>query len=279
MQASYLYASGSAAILTTKLLSDEKIRRVAESKDTDEALRLLFEAGYADGVAMTSADFEDTLAAQMRQAAEFVSENTADRAATDCFLLRADYLTAKMAMKCKYARKTPAAYAYGGLFDGQKLFESLSRDDYSALPPEMAEALGKIDEKFFEGDRNPAVVDDILDTAYYGHVSALLKNCGSKAVKDYFAAEADTKNLINFFRCLKAGFGKETFDGVFAACGKIPRGFFDEMFASNGEKAAENLPCDEYRDFLEILLREYKSGVAMAESEARAADLKKKIMY
>ena len=122
MQASYLYASGSAAILTTKLLSDEKIRRVAESKDTDEALRLLFEAGYADGVAMTSADFEDTLAAQMRQAAEFVSENTADRAATDCFLLRADYLNAKMAMKCKYARKTPAAYAYGGLFDGQKLF-------------------------------------------------------------------------------------------------------------------------------------------------------------
>ena len=279
MQASYLYASGSAAILTTKLLSDEKDRRAAASKDTDEALRLLFEAGYADGVAMTSADFEDTLAAQMRQAAEFVSENTADRAATDCFLLRADYLNAKMAMKCKYARKTPTAYAYGGLFDGQKLFESLSRDDYSALPPEMAEALGKIDEKFFEGDRNPAVVDDILDTAYYGHVSALLKNCGSKAVKDYFAAEADTKNLINFFRYLKAGFGKETFDGVFAACGKIPRGFFDEMFASNGEKAAENLPCDEYRDFLEILLREYKSGVAMAESEARAADLKKKIMY
>ena len=30
---------------------------------------------------------------------------------------------------------------------------------------------------------------------------------------------------------------------------------------------------------MEILLREYKSGVAMAESEARAADLKKKIMY
>ncbi len=279
MQESYLYAAGSAAILTTKLLSEEKLRRVAESKDIDEALRLLFEAGYADGVAMTSADFEDVLSGQMDRVAEFVSENTADKAATDCFLLRADYLNAKMAMKCKYARKTPEMYAGGGLFDGQKLFEDISHDDYSALPLEMAQALGEIDEKFFEGTRSPAVVDDILDTAYYSHVATLARSCSSKAVKDYFAAEADTKNLINFFRCLRAGFEKEAFDRVFAVCGKISHEFFDEMFISNGEDVAEKLPCEEYKEFLEILLSEYKDGGAMAKSEAYAADFKKKIMY
>lgn len=277
MQASYLYTSGRVAILIGKLLSEEKTERIAESKDTDEALRLLFEAGYADGVTMTAADFEDTLAAQMREAAEFVSESSPERNTTDCFLLRADYLNAKMAMKCKYARKTPPLYAYGGLYDGEKLFEDIQRDNYEGLPPEMAEALGGIDEKFYDGARKPAVIDNLLDTAYYRQVARLIKNCKSAVVKEYFAAEADIKNILDFFRVTKANLGEQAFFDIFAEGGKLDKEFFEGMYGEDISKITEKFFQTDYKDFVSVIAEEYGAG-AFSKSQAYAADYKKKII-
>ena len=136
---SYIYTNGSVAVLTTKLLSQEKLSRMAESDSVGEALKVLFESGYADGTAMTAADFESVLAEQTKQAAEFVKQNSPEPASTDCFLLQTDYRNAKIAMKSKYARKEPQYLTEGGTLDASALSSKIITDDYGDFPAEMAE--------------------------------------------------------------------------------------------------------------------------------------------
>ena len=48
MQESYLYANSSAVALSSKLLTHEKILRLAECDSVEEGFKLLLEAGFAD---------------------------------------------------------------------------------------------------------------------------------------------------------------------------------------------------------------------------------------
>lgn len=278
MQTSYIYAGGSAGVLSTKLLPQEKIMRMAESETIGEALKILLEAGYADGVAVDSADFESVLAEQMKAAAVFVRDCSPEPAATDCFLLQTDYRNAKIIMKSKYSRKQPSYLTEGGVYDAAEMSQKLFVDDYDGLPEEMAEALGHIDAEFYNGNRKPAVIDIALDKAYYRQVFALVKKCKSGSVKDYFIADADMKNLLNFFRVKKAGLDKGYFDGLFLEGGSIDADFFDGLFADETANAADALDGGKYNEFVNIVLEEFDEGGAFSKSETYALNFKNNII-
>lgn len=274
----YIYTNASVAVLTTKLLSQEKITRMAESDSVDEALKVLFEAGYADGTALTVADFETALAEQMKQTAEFVKQNSPEPPSTDCFLLQTDYRNAKIIMKSKYARKNPQYLTEGGVFDATILSSKILNDDYCDLPAEMSEALEDIDKKFYEGMRKPAVIDVALDKAYYKQVARLLKKSKSKSVIDYFAADADMKNILNFFRVKRAGLDREYFINLFLDSVRLGKDFFIRIFDGDFERVAEEFDGTGYGEFVSCILQEFTSGAAFSRSETFALNYKKNLL-
>lgn len=275
---SYIYTNGSVAVLTTKLLSQEKLSRMAESDSVDEALKVLFESGYADGTAMTAADFESVLAEQTKQAAEFVKQNSPEPASTDCFLLQTDYRNAKIAMKSKYARKEPQYLTEGGTLDASALSSKIITDDYGDFSAEMAEALEEIDKKFYEGNRKPALIDVTLDKAYYKQVARLLKKSKSKSVINYFAADADMKNILNFFRVKRAGLDKEYLLNLLLDSVKLSKDFFERIFDGDFERIQEEFDGTGYGEFVSCILEEYNGGTAFAKSEALALNCKKNLI-
>lgn len=277
MQESYLYANSSAVALSSKLLTHEKILRLAECDSVEEGFKLLLEAGFADGKALTVKNFEEALKNRLDEAFDLVLKNSPEPNSTNCFLLINDYRNAKTVMKCKYSRKEVPLLS-NGIFDAEKLKEKLLNDDYSDFPEEMSQALAEIDEQFYLGNRKPAVIDVALDKAYYKNVFRLLKKSKSETIKNYFTAEVDMKNILDFFRVKKAGLGQDYFFNIFVEGASLDKDFFTSLFAADDENFLIKFSGTAYVDFVKLLSEEIKEGKAFSKSEVFCLDYKKKLL-
>ncbi len=200
------YAGGRVAVLTTKLWTKERFLHLADSSSLDLAVRSLVESGYGNGKTVeNSNDYEEILQSELALSVNFLNEMSCSPQITDCFLLRYDYLNAKVMMKCKYMREEPANLYGCGLLSASKMWEQIAVDDYRELPEPMQWALNAIDLEFVNGNRTPSVIDNYLDRAMFKDLAKRTKRCHIASVKDYFKISADVANLMCFFRLKRAG--------------------------------------------------------------------------
>lgn len=247
------YAGGRVAVLTTKLWTKDRFLRLAESSSLDMAVRSLVESGYGLGKTVDNCnDYEEILQAELASSVAFLNEMSCSPRITDCFLVRYDYLNAKVMMKCKYMREEPANLYGCGLISTSKMWEGISVDDYRELPEPMQWALNAIDEQFVNGNRAPSVIDNYLDRAMFKDVASRTKHVSVASVKNYFKISADVANLTCFFRLKRAGIaisadcfaeGGTVKPQVFASLVEIPDGFVNTKFEgklADIAKAVEN---------------------------------------
>ncbi|MEG1710747.1 MAG: V-type ATPase subunit, partial [Clostridia bacterium] len=199
---SYLYANSRASVLSTKLLTQDKFVRMAESENFAEALKVLTECNYG-GVANES-DLDKMLMEEEKSALDFFRDMITVEAIAKVFLLRYDYLNAKIAIKCKYLRLPMPNNLISGMFEASKLFSDIVKDDYDAFEIEMQSALNEIDNKFVDGDKSPMVIDLLCDKALYKNIARLSKDCKSAPIKEYLRRDADTVSLLSYYRAKNA---------------------------------------------------------------------------
>ena len=252
---SYHYANGRVSVLSVKLLTKEKLFKVAESPSLESALKILHDAGYAGGMTLSDAnEFERLLQREWDAVVTFVDGVTAEKETTDCFLLAADVQNLKMLMKQKYLRTTESMRLERGLYDADAA--SVMSDDYSFLPDELSEAMQQIDEEFYQGNRKPFVIDTLLSKAYY---KTVLK-CKNPEIRRYFMTEIDCKNILSFFRTKKAGLSEDYFESLFIGGGNLGR----ELQGSEVWKTANE---------------ELNGGTAFIKTEKLCKDLQREIIF
>ena len=266
--------------MSLKLLSGERFSRMIECSVLLDALKILYEVNYADGLIVGDVnDFEEILEHEWKSIVSFVRSTSAESAATDCFLLAVDILNLKVLMKRKYMRtESQGLLSEYGLFDIDAAATSVLEDEYSFLPKELSDAMGKIDEEFHAGNRKPIVIDVLLDRAYYSVVSRLLKKCKSREVKDYFALEIDGKNLLSLFRVKKAGLGKGYFQSLLIKGGNICHETFETAFSEGIDNSAGAFSNTVFADVANVARTEFDANLPFFETEQKIFNLKRNLI-
>lgn len=249
MKAGLLFANGRAKAKENNFISEERIRRMIESRSLDEAVRILFEINYAGGMMVEPNDFYTILHEEERLLYEFMREVTPKGIGLECFFLKADYHNLKVLCKEKY----------GNILDGEKIlshygliplaklkeqFREMSLDS-----PHMKEAFEYIDGLFEEGKGTPRVIDVTIDKAMFRDLKERLSERGvDKAVIEYFQVLTDSTNILTFLRSVKIEAGYEFFESNFVEGGNLSLEFFKKLDGQK-EKLEKELKGTVYKEF------------------------------
>lgn len=265
MKDDQLYANGRIAVLSTKLLGADKFSRLAESNSLAEALKVLSECNYGGGV--VSSDESVVLTAELDSAMSLLKELCMNAFALEFFLCRYKYHNAKVLMKKKYMRQsgTDGCFMQTGQ-DVSALQESFVNDDYSLCTKNMAEACDKIDTAFADGSRSPQIIDFCLDKAMYEDMRNFSNKSHSELVKQLFAWEVDTINMMLLYRFKKAARIQSDLEKWLIEGGKIKK---ETLFALwNNENEAIDLP-EQYKTFF-ALCTQSNANLVAAENAQKA---------
>lgn len=180
------------------LLGAERLQRVSDAANTEEAVRLLTEAGYP---AMSTPD--EMLFAAEKEAALLFKECMTAGYGLELFLVSDDYHNAKVAAKAYYLGGAKGAYRPEGYLPVAKIEEALEKEEYKGLPLPMGEAFLALGKLHAKDALLPSDVDVLLDKATFDDVNEQGKKA-HPTIKRYFALLADLKNISVAYRAGRA---------------------------------------------------------------------------
>ncbi len=190
-----VYAN-TAAVQYGKRLDGERLRRIVEAATVNDAFRMLADYGYAY---QSGCSVDGFIVGETDRLIRFISDNAPNIRFANALTARFVYNNAKLAYKSRFAA-VPADGYYNTDLDIAKIADG----DYGDADGYMAEALTELDEN---NEKRPQVIDLVLTSAMY---KSVLK-CGIPAVKHYFRAEIDMKNILTAARMKRLGLSGDEF--------------------------------------------------------------------
>lgn len=247
LKKSYPFACTSIKVKEKKLITKERLLRIAETATADEAFKALLETGYGAGETCNASGFEKLIKREMKNAYEFILKMVPDKSEFDLFLYKNDYLNLKVLLKLSI-KKEPLespALKENGTLPIEILKSAITDKEYKGLPEEMHKALISLDRQF-------AVKEDVsliglyLDSAYAAQIQRCLKNVKSDFIKDYMRAFADFTNVISFIRLRLLNFGKEMLKRVYISGGRFEEKTFMELYEASFVSLSRFFAKNEY---------------------------------
>lgn len=221
-QSSYAYAVGRVRALEPRLLSRERIARMADASNAEEAMRLLQEVGYGLGGGERSTfDYELLLSQELSKTYELIDTISPDPQLTDLFRLKWDAHNLKVLLKNRLQdiEGDSLLLPYGTL-PIEKLKRAVYDKDVSDLPPRFKDALQSL-EKSFQGKVDPLAIGTELDKAVFDTVYDALKRRPNAFAQKYFRALSDLTNVMTLMRCRKRGYAQDEIAKMLVAPGGI----------------------------------------------------------
>ncbi|MGI6594071.1 MAG: V-type ATPase subunit [Christensenellales bacterium] len=228
-----LFSNAVAVSKIDKLLSVERLYRIAESLDLESAVKILLENNYGGGIVLESySDFEKLLQAETNIIDVYAKENIPLKTGIECFFLFSDYHNIKVLLKSYFEKKD-----FGYLLDDRGIYSTVELKDkiWSDKPlinPFIDDLIVKIKGSYEEITARDidvkidiAMLDDIRDR--------ISKPFVSKYVKEYFENFINYTNIINLVRVIKAGGNYFYFKSLFIKGGKYDIHIFEEIFEDN----------------------------------------------
>lgn len=258
-----IYANTIASYNEGKLLSEDKLRRLAEADFTD-AVKMLCDYGYGEGVVDSeSYDVDKFITAETARLIDFVKDDCPSDFTAAVLLARFHYNNAKAFYKARFIDKNVLGAAF--VMDDDFTADILN-GDYSGCPQAMSDALKSLDEKAAEGGLTSKQIDDALNKAMYGDMLNNAKRAG-KSVKRYVKIKIDFVNLTAAVRCLKAGCDLKELEKSFIDGGSISYDDMAAAFNAGLDGFADKLRDTVYYDALKTI-GEDGGGLALFESVA-----------
>ena len=251
MNSDQLYANGRLAVMSNRLLTADKFQRIAECKTLVEALRVLQESGYGNGVILDNPnDYEQILKTELDNAMSVLKELCYDESAVRFLLCKYDYVNAKLIMKGKYARRDFSSYCFDFTFyDKVAMQEAFLQDTYTDYGRFMAKACDGIDAEYANGNRSPQVVDRLLDQACFDEMKYYAKRSSSNVVYQLYDWLVNTTNLMLIYRFKKAGYTVEQYRQWIVDGASLKRDMLLALWDSDA--VALDLP-EQYRKFYSL---------------------------
>ena len=220
----FLSISARIRVMETRLLTAERMERMIDAKDVNDAAKILSECGYPDLGDVTPSSLEAMLAQAQAALFQDMGEAVDDRALIDVFRCKYDYHNAKTLVKAEsLGADQDRLLLGGGRYDPATLAEDYRREDLSAYAGTFREAIG-LAREVLGSSGDPQQADLILDRAYFQELAALAQCSGSRFLAGYVTALIDGANLRAAVRAARLGKGPDFLRQVLVAGGSVPPG-------------------------------------------------------
>lgn len=249
----YPYAVARIRMLERSLLTEKNYIQMAEARTTEEALKILSEAGYGNGNSLSVKEYEEALAAQLAKAYADVAELVSGQRFMDMFLLKNDYHNLKVLMKEDISGVDGSNYLVGGgTVSVQVMKSAFQMKAYDTLPANMAEAVAQ-SYSVYGKTLSGQMIDIVLDKAAFKDMSATADKSDNNFIKRYMEYVCDLTNLKSFLRIKNMKKTFEMFTLVFVEGGTLGLDSFKTAF--NAENPASGFKGTYYEALCESMTK------------------------
>ena len=249
----YPYAVARIRMLERSLLTEKNYIQMAEARTPEEALKILFEAGYGSGNSLGVKEYEQALAQQLAKAYADVAELVSGQRFMDVFLLKNDYHNLKVLMKEDISGVDGSKYLVGGgTVDVEVMKAAFRMKAYNTLPANMAEAVAEA-YSVYGKTMSGQMIDIVMDKAAFKDMKATADNSGNDFVKRYLEYLCDLTNLKSFLRIRNMKKTFEMFTLVFVPGGTLGLDSFKTAF--NAENLAAGFKGTYYEELCESMTK------------------------
>lgn len=192
--ANAVYSNARARALEAYLLGRDRIDRMIDCTQADDAVRVLEEINFGEGASVSSAlDFELLISAEKSKLFDFIRVDCPSEALKDYFLLKSDFHNAEAYVKEKHLKiDVEEMTDVSGTIDKKELKEKIMTDDYSSFPKGLAGALSYADEEFVGGRANGMSINAAFERAYFEELG--LRAQKNAYLKEIYTVKADAAN-------------------------------------------------------------------------------------
>lgn len=249
----YLFSTARVRSVEKNMLTRERAEKMIDSKSTEDALRVLDDINYGNGIeSLDPNKYEELLTEEHKKTYDFITSMAPDVEHFNMFLYPYDYHNIKVLMKAEYLGiDAVESLVDTGSIDLKVLKYSVKERDFSALTDNMEKALKEIIETFPKTN-DPQIIDIILDKYCYDEMLSTASKTKSSFIIDYVKLQLDSINLKTYVRLKKMNKSWDFFSKVFLKGGNISEQVFIKNYDDNFEKFAEHLSAFDFKElFLE----------------------------
>lgn len=240
------FANARIKSLEKNLLTSDKIVRLVDSHDVGDALKILAECGYGDGLLGVETDADELLANEENKAIQIFAELMPDGYGLETFVLKNDFHNAKACYKSKISGKpNKRALKPEGLF---KVEEAIESGKYDNLPLEMKSALTFLDKEKEKRNLTGLDVDLSLDQTFFKEVLKILKTSKKSVVSDYYKTLIDCTNVRSFIRCKKLNAKTAFFEKCYIDGGALTLDRFLSMYSLTIGEINEKMKFTDWKE-------------------------------
>ncbi len=237
----YSFAVGKIRALEAKLLEPLIFRRLIETKERQDIIRILSETTYGEFFKeeAMSEDFEALLKAELLKTYQLIKKIDPNPSSTSNLLaLRYDFHNLKGLLKSRASGGDSESFLTPlGLFGPEVIRQMVASDDYSAFPQEINEAVTSLIDELEKTSPSPQWIDLQLDRLLYKYLLNQARLHKISFLVVLFRWQIDLSNLKTLLRIKLMGKKRTFFNSVLLEGGEISR----ELLLSCLEEPLGNL--------------------------------------
>ena len=259
----YIYQSVSVHLRERDMLDEKDFESLAAAPDIQGVYSILSDRGWAAaGLSVSAADADRLLIEQENKVWELVESLLGDLTPLNALRRGNDYHNLKAAVKLAYSDDgtDPERCFVKGVMDPAEILEAAMAHDFSALPPDMAEA-GKNAYETLAHTGNGQLSDMIIDNAALAAIYRAGSETKSCLLKEYVGLVVDSANIKAAARCCYMRKQRDFAELAIAPAGTLDTESLVKAVAEGPESLYEFLSYTSYSD----AVSELKQGVAAFE--------------
>lgn len=236
-----VYANALCASLQNKLITPERYARMIDAEDGAEALRVLTEGGFGEGVTVESPyDYERLIFSEEEKLARFVEDFSPSEKFARFALLEYDYFNAETLIKAKYLKfDYKKLIGHSGNINAKHLEELIMSDRYEELSVKLREALLYADDLFTSSSASGYKLNVLFTKNYYSELKELSASHGY--LSKVYKALADAANISIAIRSRNV----LTAANAYVPQGNLSREDLDFIAERSGEEIRERFKFSE----------------------------------
>ena len=244
----YLVISARVKAMETKMLSMDRLNRLLEAEDADDAIKLLTDAGYPPFDPKDPEAMDHALGSVRESVFKDLEDTVPDPRYLEIFRIRYDYHNLKTLLKAAVTGSDPDPLLENlGRVPVKTLKDALTGGDMSFLPQGFAEAAAE-GREILETTSDPQLSDAALDRLMFREQLDTAAATGSKFLTGYVKALIDAANLKAAVRSIRMGKNADFLAGVLAEGGEVSPESILSCVRNQGQGLAELYAPTLFRD-------------------------------
>lgn len=245
------YANARIKSLEKNLLTADKIVRLIDSTDLDDALKILAENDYGDGLLTANTDADELLLREENKAIKVFAELMPTEYGLETFVMKNDFHNAKVYYKAKISlHPNKRALKPEGMYNVE---EAIEKANYHNLPLELQKALIALDKANEKKPLTGQEIDLCIDQAYFKEVNNIIKRAKKSVVQEYYKTLIEYTNIKTFVRCKKIGVSFALFEKCFIDGGGLSLDKLKSIYPLVLDEAKEKMRFTDWKEAFEIV--------------------------